>query len=303
MGEKKYLIATACNQKYENFLINHWLKSLKENVKLDEIDIHIIDYGLTERAVQELRKNNVGVKQAQSASPEEKIFSFAHGFINNLRFLELKNYLEENDKYEQVILCDSGDIIFQTDISHLFQIFPEKIKGVYEDISPNMDILVNDKNVVNSEEIKDYLKGKKFINAGFVVYPTAKFKIIVDEIFKLIKDKSAWGIDMVLINYVIYTKFSQDFHELPNIYNFIPTTSTKKYKVKNGTFYLEDGTLIPVVHNAGGKNVWRPIRNFGYGSNYNQPRIIIIWLLRTFYRTLKIVRKIKSFFKFFFWKK
>ncbi|MFN4224624.1 MAG: hypothetical protein ACK4E1_07490, partial [Fervidobacterium nodosum] len=276
MGGKKYLIATACNQKYEDFLINHWLNSLKENVKLDEIDILIIDYGLTEKTVQELKKNNVNVKQAESISQEEKIFSFAHGSINNLRFLELKKYLEENNKYEQVILCDSGDIIFQTDISQLFQMFPEKIKGVYEDISPNMDVLVNDKNVANAKEIKESLKGKNLINVGFVVYPTTKFKMIVDEIFKLIKDKSAWGIETVLINYVIYTKFPQDFYELPNIYNFIPTTSTKKYKVKNGKFYIEDGTLIPVVHNAGGKNVWRPIRNFGYGNEFNQPRTTVI---------------------------
>jgi len=35
---KKCLIATACNQKYENFLINDWLKSLKENVDLKDIE-------------------------------------------------------------------------------------------------------------------------------------------------------------------------------------------------------------------------------------------------------------------------
>lgn len=46
---KSYLIATACNQKCEEFLLDHWLKSLKENVNLSNIDILVIDFGLSEK--------------------------------------------------------------------------------------------------------------------------------------------------------------------------------------------------------------------------------------------------------------
>jgi len=280
---KSYLIATACNQKYEDFLINHWLKSLKENVDLSNIDILVIDYGLSDDAKKKLESENVILHQVENKE----------GHINNLRFVELRNYLLKQSNYEQVVLCDSGDIIFQSDISQIFKMQPEKIKGVCEEISPNMDIVLNDKNVRGANEIKTFLKGKKLINAGFIVYPTRKFNDIVQKMFDRITDKSAWGIDMVLLNYFIY---QEDFFELPVIYNFIPTTSTQKYFVKDGKFYLKDGTLIPVVHNAGGKNIWRSIRNFGYGQEYNKPKIFIAILLRGFYLTLKFIRNVKSFF-------
>lgn len=277
---KKYLIATACNKKYEEFLINHWLKSLKENVNLAEIDILVLDYGLTENAKNILKENSVIVEEATEFN----------GHINNLRFKELKKYLEANTKYEQLIFCDSGDIIFQSDILHLFKIENDKVRGVCEEISPNMDVLINNEKVKNADEIKSFLRGKRLINAGFVVYPSHKFINIVNEMFQKIIDPYAWGVDMILLNYFAY---KYGFYELPTIYNFIPTTSTKKYFVKDGKFYLKDGTIIPIVHNAGGKKFLRPIRNFGYGKEYNQTRWLIVYLLKIFYKTLSFFRRNK----------
>ncbi|MGC8821242.1 MAG: glycosyltransferase [Fervidobacterium sp.] len=273
---KKYLIATACNEKYEKFLINHWLRSLEENVNLSNIDILVLDFGLSENTSTELEKHGVLIIKVEKLD----------GHINNIRFRELKDFLLKSSKYKQVILCDSGDIIFQADISRIFEIEQSKVKGVIEQISPNMDIVVSDK-VQNSSEIKKFLKGKKLVNAGFVVYPTEVFTNIVEDMFKLIKDPYAWGVDMVLLNYFIY---QIGFHSLPVIYNFIPTTATEKYLIRDGKFYLSDGTIIPVVHNAGGKRFLRPIKNFGYGQGYNQPRQLVISILRTFYKTLSYIR-------------
>ncbi|ODN29837.1 hypothetical protein [Fervidobacterium thailandense] len=280
--KKKYLIATSCNQRCELFLVNHWLRSLKENVDLTNVDILVIDFGLSPSAQSELKGQDVILFQP----------SRTEGHINNLRFLELRDYLTVHSNYEQVILCDSGDIIFQTNISNVFELQPEKIKAVREEISPNMDIVVNDNNVLNAKEIKAFLRDRNLINAGFVVYPREKFNDIVCKMFELIRDKDSWGVDMVILNYVIYRYFEKDFFELPPIFNFIPTTSTKKYFVKDGKFYLSDGTLIAVVHNAGGRNIFRPIRNFGYGKEFNKPRFLIPSLLRMFYRTIKLIRKL-----------
>jgi len=277
---KKYLIATACNKKYEEFLINHWLKSLKENVNLAEIDILVLDYGLTENAKNILKENSVIVETATEFD----------GIVNNLRFKELKKYLEANTEYEQLVLCDSGDIIFQSDISHLFQIEKDKIRAVCEEISPNMDILIDNNKAKNASEIKNFLRGKKLINVGFCVYPSEKFIDIVNKMFEFVIDPYAWGLETILLNYFAY---KYGFYELPTIYNFIPTTSTKKYFVKDGKFYLKDGTIIPVVHNAGGKKFLRPIRNFGYGKEYNQTRCLIVYLLRIFYKTLSFFRRNK----------
>lgn len=289
MGEvgeqtKKYLIATACNQKYENFLINDWLKSLKENVDLKGIDILVMDYGLSSDACNMLRKEGVIVRKAIHID----------GHINNMRFFELSEFLKSNPQYEQVILCDSGDIIFQSDISMLFDMESDKIRGVCEDISQNMDVLITNKIIANATEVRNFLRDKKLINAGFVVYPSKTFIEIYSNMFKIITNKNAWGVDMLLLNYFAY---KNGFYELDQKYNFIPTTSTLKYMIKDGKFYLSNGDIIPVVHNAGGKKIWRPIDDFGYGYGHNRPRPVVIFFLRAFYKSLSLFRKFLRMFE------
>lgn len=285
--KKSYLLATACNEKYENFLVGHWLKSLRENVNLGLLDILVLDFGLTQKVRDQLLAENVILKTVKSFD----------GHINTLRFMELADYLSENPGYEQVILCDSGDIIFQRDISEVFQVHQDKIKGVCEEISPNMDLLINDRNMLNASKVRKALKGKRLVNAGFVVYPVKTFLDLVDEMKKLIRDKSCWGVDMVALNYFIYQIYQNGFAELPLIYNFIPTTTTKKYFIKEGKFFLGNGELIAVVHNAGGKSFLRPIRNFGYGKEFNKPRRFVIYALRSFYVAVTTMRSVTRFLK------
>jgi len=249
-----------------------------------DIDILVMDYGLSMDACNVLRKEGVILRKAIHID----------GHINNMRFFELSDFLKSNPQYTQVILCDSGDIIFQSDISMLFERESDKIRGVCEDISQNMDVLISNKIIVNATEIRNFLRNKKLINAGFVVYPSKTFIEIYSNMFKIIKDKNAWGVDMLLLNYFAYKK---GFYELHQKYNFIPTTSSLKYVIKDGKFYLSDGEIIPVVHNAGGKKMWRPIDDFGYGDGHNVPRPMVIFLLRTFYRSLSLFRKFVRIFE------
>ena len=274
---KKYLITTACNEKYEDFLLNHWYKSLKENVNLSETDVLIIDWGLSDN----IKKKFDGALIFESKHKNE-------GLINNLRFMDLYDFLTNNPQYEQVILCDGGDMIFQSDISHLFTLKPSMVRGVTEKISPNMEILITNRKVKNADKIVNFLKGKNLINAGFVVYPSNTFIQIVKKMFDLVLDKKAWGVDMILSNYFIY---KSGFYEIDSKYNFIPTTSKRKFYIKNSTFYLANGEIIPVVHNAGNKDFFRSIRNFGYGPGHNKTKKVVMSVLRAFYETLSFLRK------------
>ncbi|MGQ9856958.1 MAG: glycosyltransferase [Fervidobacterium sp.] len=280
---KKYLIATACNEKYENFLLNHWFRSLRENVRLDQIDILVIDYGLSKSIVEELEGYGVILKKAENTN----------GLINNTRFIEISEFLRTHPEYEQVIVADSGDIIFQADFSEVFQVSHDKVKAVVEEVSPAIGIIINEKNITNYKEMNQVLSNKKLINVGFVVYPSKVFIEITSEMVKYSKDLYIWGIDTVFPNYYAY---KHGFYQLHPKYNFIPTTTRKKYKVRNGKFYLvESGKveLIPVVHNAGRHKLFRAILNFGYGEGYNIPRPLTIFALRTFYQFLSLFKSKK----------
>lgn len=287
MGGKKYLIATACNKKYEDFLLNHWFRSLKENVNLSETDVLVMDYGLSDEVVQKLSQQGAIVRKARRTD----------GHINNTRFLELADFLKENTFYKGIVLCDSGDIIFQDDISNLFKENTTQIKAVTEDISPNMEMVINEKNVDGADDIKRKLWRKRLINAGFVVYPRNVYIDFVERMFSKVKNMYAWGVDMILLNYYAY---ESGFLQLPVIYNLIPTTAKVKYLVEDGVFYVVNhGNKIKVrvVHNAGGHRIFRPILNFGYGKGHNIPRPATIFMLRTFYVTLSALRRFGALFQ------
>ncbi|QIV78978.1 hypothetical protein [Fervidobacterium pennivorans] len=286
MAGKRYLIATACNKKYEDFVLNHWFRSLKDNVDLSETDVLIMDYGLSKDIVQKLSEQGAIVRRANREG----------GLINNTRFLELADFLKENSFYEQVILCDSGDIIFQDDFSHLFKENTTQIRAVTEDFSPNMDMIINEAKVENADEIRKKLWKKQLINAGFVVYPRDVYIDFVERTFSRIKDIYAWGVDMILLNYYAY---ENGFFKLPVIYNFIPTTARVRYKIENGIFYIiKNGEKIKVyvVHNAGAYKAFRPVLKFGYGKDFNIPRPFTIFTLRMFYISLYGLRHLISIF-------
>ena len=274
---KKYLIATACNEKYEDFLLNHWYRSLKENVNLSETDVLIIDWGLSDS----IKKKFDGALIFESKHKNE-------GLINNLRFMDLYDFLTNNPQYEQVALCDGGDIIFQSDISPLFTLEPSMVRGVTEKISPNMEILITNRKVRNADKIVNFFKDKNLINVGFVIYPSKVFIRITERMFDLTLDKNAWGVDTILPNYLIY---KSGFYEIDSKYNFIPTTSKRKFYIKNSTFYLANGEIIPIVHNAGNKNFFRSIRNFGYGPGHNKTKKVVMSVLRAFYGALSFLRR------------
>ena len=57
--------------------------------------------------------------------------------------------------------------------------------------------------------------------------------------------------------------------------------------IKEGIFYFKNKKIVSIVHNTGGYKFFRPIKNFGYGKEYNQ-------LKKTVFHTLRFLARIKS---------
>ncbi|KAF2957037.1 hypothetical protein [Marinitoga sp. 38H-ov] len=268
------LIVTACNEKYEKFLYNDWYMSLKNNVNLYNIDILIIDFGLSENIINKLKKEkNIIIKKANTK-----------GNIVNARFFELYKFLTENVNYKNILSCDSGDIIFQNDISKILNSEIINFMAVCEDIKPPMDIILNNDNISNDlkKDIKDLLENKKMINAGVIFGNRESFISLLEFIINNIRDLNVWGLDQLLINYYLY---KYGFKELDDEYNFIPTTHISSFDIKDGKIYKSNGELVSIVHNAGGKSFFRPLKNFGYKNNK-------IRLNKTLVKSLRFVYKV-----------
>ena len=274
----KNVIITCSNEKYGDFLINHWLKSLKDNVNLQNIDIVVIDYGLTDNQKQRLKEKNVAIFKGLKKY-----------HIVNKRFFDARKFLSKN-KYDQILFIDGGDTIFQEDITDVFN----KDKNTFRVVPIGMEVLFFEWFIFDNFEKKikakiwKIVKDKAVINAGVIFAPYHKFLSLCSDMEKLIKDKDAFGPDQIILNYYLYQK---GFIFLDSKYNFMMSTEEKGFIVKKGIFYKHNGGKIAIVHNAGQMDFFRPINNFGYGKEFNQIKYVIYNVKKTQYQILGWYKK------------
>jgi len=272
----KNAIITCCDAKYGDALINNWLKSLEANVDKSNLDMIVVDYGLTKEQISKL-KDMIIYKGTRD------------GHVNLVRFRDIAKFLDKN-RYDQVMMTDGGDIIFQTGLKELFDNNKNEFRAACE------DFYIDFRNVFmrgsftkeNIKKINKVLDGKKMVNAGVIIGPYHKFKKMCKEAYRLLINKQIFGPDQIAVNYILYR---DGFKLIENKFNFIPLTSRKRFSIKNGIFYFKDGEKIPIVHNAGNKKFFRPIKNFGYGKTHNQIKLLHFLILRNFYRISSFLRK------------
>src|SRR5260370_42687069 len=145
---KLHAIVTCCDAKYGDFLIQHWLRSLRDHVVLDRIDVVVLDYGLTREQGQQLRSQGVILHP-----------SMKDGNLTNIRYRDLVAFLD-GKAYDQVLSIDGGDIIFQADISLMFERDKESFRAVREHFTGAMHVALLGADDVRPEfraEIKPYL--------------------------------------------------------------------------------------------------------------------------------------------------
>jgi hypothetical protein len=256
----KNLIVTANDAKYGEFLVNHWIKSLKSEVDLTNIDIMVLDYGLSQNQKEELHAENVILKTCKK-----------DGHVTSIRFRDMACILPEYS-YDQVLSIDSGDVIFQGDFSHVFDQDKDLFRGVYE--GWNFSVLPFDSRTFFSEDIskkiRHELRDKKVINAGVIFGPFGKFLELCNQCNNYIKNKQHYGPDQMAVNLVVH---SMGFKEINRKYNLIPGSSKEKYILDGNLFLMANGEKAVIIHNAGGYGITRVIKNFGYNQDMSIRKI------------------------------
>ena len=282
----RHAIITACDKKYGNFLINHWLKSLKSNVDLEDIDVIILDYGLSKKQISKLSEEEVTVIKCKK-----------NGHVACIRFRDMAKFIEDKE-YDQVMSVDAGDVIFQSDLKDLF--FKEKnhMRCVIEDYNHSwasniVDYYTNNLffNKIEAKNIRNLLKKKDTVNAGLIIGPRKKFYNLCSESFNMLKTKSSYGPDQVAVSYVLYR---DGFKKLDKKYNYVILSNKKReFSIKNGKFYFRDGEIIPIVHNAGASDILRSIKKFGYGRDRNKLKKITYDVIKSSNTIFKKISKNK----------
>jgi hypothetical protein len=267
---KPYAIITASDRKYGDFLIEHWLRSLRENVCLDAIDVVVLDYGLS--LAQRFYLEHQGVRLHKGER---------NGHVTVIRYRETRDLLDLSP-YEQVCLCDSGDIIFQDDISGVFTHQPDQFRAVCEDSKPVFSFFIKDDffRPEDRQRVTDAFLKNPVINGGLIIAPRERMCELCDVCLQMIVDKGHFGPDQLVVNTLLH---EQGFVALDRRYNFVVATSAEPVQIRDGQILDQKGQRIAVVHNAGNFRFLRPIEQFGYGSGCNILRKEIYTALRGFY--------------------
>lgn len=274
----KNAIITAANAKVGDFVIDHWLTSLKDTNNLSNCDVIIIDYGLTKTQVSTL------TKQKAIILPGTKQYH-----IVNKRFFDAAAYLKKKS-YNQVLFVDSGDVIFQGDISKVFETNTDcfRVVPLGKRILFYKWFIFNHFEEEVKREIWRVIRNKPVINAGVIFAPAKKFIELCDRMQELIRDKEEFGPDQIVVNYHIY---NDSLKFIDAKYNFMMSTAYAGFRIKKGVFYKLSGEKIVIVHNAGQMDIFRPIYNFGYGANHNQIKHVMYFLKRSMYYFLEMYKK------------
>ena len=275
---QRHAIVTMTDDHFGDFVRDHWYASLRDHVDLSDIDVHVLDYGMTEAQRNSLTELGIGCHRAEK-----------DGNVSNVRYRDLATLLEQHD-YDQVLMSDGGDIIFQADIRPVM----ERDKGVLRAACHEYEVPFHEAIMFRSDfddgrfrEIATFLKNKPTVNGGVLLGPANRMKELWSRFNQLTDSFQQFGIDQFLLN---YTLFHDGFVELESKYNYSIIARTTNYTVRNGVFLDEHGDPIPIVHNSGIYEHTRPIRNFGYGPLCNQRRLLVPFVLRTSYRLFNLFR-------------
>jgi hypothetical protein len=250
MQSKPHAIVTASDANCGDFLVEHWLRSLRANVDLREIDVVVLDFGLTECQRESL--NGAIVIRASTA-----------GSINVARRQEIARFLARHD-YDQVLAVDAGDLVFQGDISHLFASDREHFRGVPERFPIPLTPFLRGAPRDVRRQIRTQLRGRPMVNGGFILAPARQ----LEKLGRLaLPYDSRLRHDQPLVSCLLH---EWGFSSLDDTYNFVPWTARERFYVERGEFFRSSGEKVAVVHNTGLKAPFRVIADFGYGPGYNR---------------------------------
>jgi len=274
MERKSNVILTCCCAKYAGFLLDHWLPSLQENVDLRNIDVVILDYGLTDAQRGELDSRGVYYFASEK-----------NGFVSNVRYRDIVRLVDAFG-YRRILSCDGGDIIFQSDISELFQDDGDLFRAAAEEIrTPFFESIINldDVRPELRRGMLEFLYGKPIFNCGAVLGSATAFRAFWNEYQKSVRSFDCYGVDQLIFNFYAY---NHGIKPLDFKHNFVLVAAKTRFQIRHGKFYDQANRLIPVVHNAGGSDAYRLVDAFGYGPERNRRRSLMpafvkigVWML------------------------
>lgn len=275
---KKHAIFTASDARCADFLIHHWMASLRDNVDLADVDVVVLDYGFSEAHRNVLERGGARCRACPGG-----------GLVHNVRFRDMADVLRQSD-YDQAVMIDAGDVIFQADISHLFEEHKDSFRGTCTEVDAAIHRRFAQRRDFEPgqwQRMLDAIQGKPMINASNVFGPAPRFVDLWSVYRRTARGFDGFGSEQFFLNWYLY---QHGFVRLPSKYHFSFTMAKERFSIRNGVFYDARGEIIPVVHNSGRTDASRLITHFGYGPERNRRIKRLRLLSQRWYRVQENLR-------------
>jgi hypothetical protein len=246
---RRHAILTASDANCGDFLARHWLRSLRENVTTDDVDVVVLDFGLEPH--QRAALASVEVVRVESARR-----------VNVARRSAIARLLEARD-YDQVLVVDAGDLVFQGDVRPLFDRDRDRFRGVPERFPIPLAPFLRGAPPDLRRRLRARLRERPMVNGGFLLAPARAWIELGAETLPF-ADRVAH--DQPLVSLVLHER---GFVPLASTWNFVLWTAREPFSIEGGWFRDEAGEKLAVVHNTGLRAPFRVVSDFGYGPGYN----------------------------------
>jgi hypothetical protein len=214
-----------------------------------EIDVVVLDFGLT----PEQRERLAGVEVVR-VEPARR--------VNVARRRAIARLLESRD-YDQVLVVDAGDLVFQGDVAPLFHEHTDRFRGVPERYPIPLAPFLRGAPPELRQRLRARLRGQPMVNGGFLLAPAREWIALGQATLPFAADVAH---DQPLVSLHLHER---GFVPLADTWNFVLWTARERFSIEGGHFRGADGQPLRVVHNTGLRAPFRVIADFGYGPGYN----------------------------------
>lgn len=270
MFEEKTMLLTYIDENYEENLEFDFLKTLRDRANYQG-KIVVINYGIEKKTVDRIKKE-------YSIEIIERSKDYA---VFSQRYRDIPDVINvQNNKIQNILLIDGGDVWFQKSLDPIFALTQEKI-GCIEEMAVMGTNEWTEKCLSNlskktQEEIKKYCTGYHIKNSGMIAGPRDKIVQLIKNVYNDICKEGIeyFGIDQLFFNYEFMKLKMKDRVILDNEYNFVLVTNKDGYEVVDDMVYRKsDGEKVTVVHNAGG--AWRMLKRPFINKKINYDQYIL----------------------------
>lgn len=255
---KKNLILTILH-KYHYPIVEPFIKSLKTTGYKDDLVIFISD--VTPKTTKKILKKQ-GAILIEFKSSYPFIESYRDVFhdiassitINNYRFLFYLKYLKENaGRYENIMMTDIRDVIFQSNIferieNNKIYFFLEDSSEIFRTSKMNYEWCL----YANGPEVTDKIIDENVSCAGIVI---GSYKPIIDYLLYLqsrlqSRDDLRWGLDQGIHNEYVHTVPNSSAMIISNTFPLVFTIYACKSFRQDNNGYLTNELDEPysVIH-------------------------------------------------------